>query len=112
MSAQDYIDETGLDRVTRKFKSYIDQKISDAPNITIINGYNVESVDNGDGTQTLEITNGDAAITSINLALYKYQDLARIAMEGGELATRAEYVAAEEYLQTVYKNILEGGTNV
>ena len=76
-----------------------------------IEGYNVESVDNGDGTQTLVITGEDDIVTGINLQTYKFQDLANVENYGGIIASNEEYEAAEEYLQPLYNLILNGGSN-
>lgn len=76
-----------------------------------IEGYNVESVDNGDGTQTLVITGEDEIVTGINLQTYKFQDLANVENNGGIIATDQEYEDAEVYLQTLYGLILNGGAN-
>lgn len=42
-----------------------------------------------------------------NILVYKFQDLSRVIKEGGELASDAEYEAAEIQLQKIYKNIME-----
>lgn len=74
-------------------------------------GYNVESIDNGDGTQTLVITEGDDFVSSMNIQNYKLQDLSKAIVSGGAVATDEEYANAEEYLQGVYSLILNGGSN-
>ena len=38
-------------------------------------GYDVESIDNLDGTQTLSITGGDELITKTNINQYNFEDI-------------------------------------
>lgn len=64
-------------------------------------GYSVESVDNGDGTQTLVILGEDEATTQNNINTYKYLDLIN-----GITVEDEEYAKAENYLQTVYAKIM------
>ena len=58
------------------------------------------------------LPNGETAegtlIVASNIEYYKFQDLERIVLSGGTLATDLEYEEAEVYLQQVYKNIMEG----
>ncbi len=77
---------------------------------TIYQGYDVWSEDNGDGTQTLHIDDiNEGYISVLNIQVYKYQDLAAIEQEGGELANDREYADAEIALQVLYNQIMNGG---
>lgn len=77
---------------------------------TIYQGYDVWSEDNGDGTQTLHIDDiNEGYISVLNIQVYKYQDLAAIEQEGGELANDREYADAEITLQVLYNQIMNGG---
>lgn len=46
--------------------------------------------------------------SSINLQIYKYQDLTRVISTGGEFATDEAYESAENYLQGLYTLIMGG----
>lgn len=54
---------------------------------------------------------GGVDITAENIAAYKFQDIADANLNGGKIATDAEYESAETYLQTLYNLILNGGSN-
>ena len=63
-------------------------------------------------SKTFHLANGEIEtgilIPPSNIEYYKFQDLDRICVEGGVLATDEEYEAAEIQLQQIYKEILEG----
>lgn len=61
--------------------------------------------------EVFHMANGESAEGSLievsNISFYKFQDKQRIGETGGELATDEEYLAAENYMQILYKKIME-----
>lgn len=54
-------------------------------------------------------TGGGGEITTENINMYKYQQLAEVNLSGGAIPTNTEFANAEVVLQTIYNKVMGGG---
>lgn len=79
--------------------------------IGTMDGYNVVQRLVGENDCILELRKvglgaSDTTITNRNIKRYKQQDLQRISLTGGIMASDKEYEIAEEKMQEIYKKVM------